>query len=294
MLCDTGKHGERPARSWKRQTLLIWTSLLNLIFIIFLNYFVVYVVYYTEMFVNGVDFSFSSSGFNFFLTKNLTVIVFTWLLHVFSIMLLWSIAMSMTDPGYFTEGREPILSKYLNHSIAILQPYERERYEKWTKPKFCYSCNYPKPPRSHHCSACERWVLKMDHHWNWISNWVGYRNHKFFVLMLFYYIITLALFLGLTITMLCTYYVYQILIVTIIVGLIFLHILRIFVRQIRLIRQNMTSVEELLVDPSPFDFGVWENVKQVMGENYWLWPIPIRQKLPGTGYSFDVNLEKIP
>uniref|UniRef100_A0A6P7GY48 Palmitoyltransferase n=1 Tax=Diabrotica virgifera virgifera TaxID=50390 RepID=A0A6P7GY48_DIAVI len=28
----------------------------------------------------------------------------------------------------------------------------------------CKKCISPKPPRTHHCSACNRCILKMDHH----------------------------------------------------------------------------------------------------------------------------------
>lgn len=28
----------------------------------------------------------------------------------------------------------------------------------------CKKCDSPKPPRTHHCSVCNKCVLKMDHH----------------------------------------------------------------------------------------------------------------------------------
>lgn len=30
--------------------------------------------------------------------------------------------------------------------------------------KLCRKCNFLKPPRTHHCSICNRCILKMDHH----------------------------------------------------------------------------------------------------------------------------------
>ena len=44
--------------------------------------------------------------------------------------------------------------------------------------RWCFKCQAPKPPRSHHCALCGKCVLKMDHHCPWINNCVGFYNRK--------------------------------------------------------------------------------------------------------------------
>ncbi|XP_043270931.1 palmitoyltransferase ZDHHC16 isoform X2 [Venturia canescens] len=45
----------------------------------------------------------------------------------------------------------------------------------------CKKCIKPKPPRTHHCSICNKCVLKMDHHCPWLNNCVGHFNHRHFL-----------------------------------------------------------------------------------------------------------------
>jgi len=52
--------------------------------------------------------------------------------------------------------------------------------------RWCDKCNRVKPMRAHHCTLCNACVLKMDHHCPWVNNCVGYRNHKHFLLFLYY------------------------------------------------------------------------------------------------------------
>jgi len=47
-------------------------------------------------------------------------------------------------------------------------------------PLKCDKCNGYKPARTHHCSICNRCVLRMDHHCPWVANCVGYNNVAYF------------------------------------------------------------------------------------------------------------------
>ncbi|XP_041986881.1 palmitoyltransferase ZDHHC16 [Aricia agestis] len=50
----------------------------------------------------------------------------------------------------------------------------------------CKKCISPKPPRTHHCSVCDRCILAMDHHCPWLNNCVGYYNARYFYLYMIY------------------------------------------------------------------------------------------------------------
>lgn len=51
---------------------------------------------------------------------------------------------------------------------------------------FCKKCRMQRPPRTHHCSTCNRCVLQMDHHCIWFNNCIGYYNYRSFLLSLIY------------------------------------------------------------------------------------------------------------
>ncbi|KAI8345879.1 DHHC palmitoyltransferase-domain-containing protein [Mortierella sp. GBAus27b] len=77
--------------------------------------------------------------------------------------------------------------------LATLSITKRDGHLKW-----CEICQINKPDRCHHCSQCEMCVLRMDHHCPWIGGCVGYNNHKFFYLFIFY---TSAVALWVVVTM---------------------------------------------------------------------------------------------
>ncbi len=52
--------------------------------------------------------------------------------------------------------------------------------------RYCHRCRQRKPIDAHHCSICNRCIIKMDHHCPWVNNCVAMYNQKYFVLFLFY------------------------------------------------------------------------------------------------------------
>ena len=56
--------------------------------------------------------------------------------------------------------------------------------------RYCERSGLYRPLRSHYCSVTGRVVLNMDHFCPWVVNTVGFYNRKFFVLFLFYTLLT--------------------------------------------------------------------------------------------------------
>merc|ERR1711998_166674 len=73
--------------------------------------------------------------------------------------------------------------------------YCRERKKTTGDFRFCTKERLFKPDRSHFCSAIRRNVLRMDHFCPWLGNCVGFHNHKFFLLFLFYATVAINLML---------------------------------------------------------------------------------------------------
>ncbi|KAH8488882.1 hypothetical protein H0E87_024492 [Populus deltoides] len=107
--------------------------------------------------------------------------------HFLLIMLLWSyFTVVSKDPGSVPENWRAVLpeealetgSSLNDRSDCVVAADGLDRRA------FCNHCQNGKPPRCHHCSVCQRCVLKMDHHCVWVVNCVGARNYKFFLLFL--------------------------------------------------------------------------------------------------------------
>ncbi|XP_053312061.1 palmitoyltransferase ZDHHC20-like [Spea bombifrons] len=119
--------------------------------------------------------------------------------HLLFIMFLWSYLRTI-----YSSSASPSKKFRLSKS-------DKEQYEKEDKPeikqeileraakdlpiltraqnndiRYCDRCKLMKPDRCHHCSTCDKCVLKMDHHCPWANNCIGFSNYKFFLLFLMY------------------------------------------------------------------------------------------------------------
>ncbi|EDW45203.1 palmitoyltransferase ZDHHC16 [Drosophila sechellia] len=85
-------------------------------------------------------------------------------------------------------GNWLLLNVVFHYVMAVITPagHPPEGVSLVEAVSMCGKCIAPKPPRTHHCSICNRCILKMDHHCPWLNNCVGYGNHRYFFLYMTY------------------------------------------------------------------------------------------------------------
>eukprot|EP00929_Paragymnodinium_shiwhaense_P003789 TRINITY_DN10444_c0_g1_i12.p1 TRINITY_DN10444_c0_g1~~TRINITY_DN10444_c0_g1_i12.p1 ORF type:complete len:430 (+),score=48.47 TRINITY_DN10444_c0_g1_i12:62-1351(+) len=97
-----------------------------------------------------------------------------------SVQFLYNFAAAQwTDPG----GTRHIKPQYETTGQYMMALGENQEDVLLYAPNYCQHCHHWKPPRTHHCSWCQRCVLRMDHHCPFTGNCIGMRNHGHFALM---------------------------------------------------------------------------------------------------------------
>ncbi|TWW74766.1 putative palmitoyltransferase ZDHHC20 [Takifugu flavidus] len=174
--------------------------------------------------------------------------------------------------------------------------------------RYCKPCQLIKPDRCHHCSTCERCVLKMDHHCPWVNNCIGFSNYKFFILFLTYASLH-CLVICATVTQYFikfwtkklpdTHAKFHILFLFFVAALFFISIASLLSYHLWLVGKNRTTIETFSApvftsgrDKSGFSLGCSRNLTEVFGDRakYWILPVFSGQ---GDGQSFVTRLVHI-
>ena len=219
--------------------------------------------------------------------------------HVMIFMILWSyFAIVLAEPGSVPERWEPPEE---DPEVAANIPKSE------SKRRVCKKCVAWKPERTHHCSVCQRCVLRMDHHCVWVANCVGARNYKFFLQFLVY------TFIGTTFDAICLLSDFvqffkdvedsesagstspqerdelrqhggamTVVFVAFVMNVAFAaSLLGFIVMHGNLVLANMTTIEmyeKKKTLPWKYDKGRWENFKEIFGDNVFSWLLPFHTK----------------
>ncbi|KAJ2780795.1 Palmitoyltransferase [Coemansia javaensis] len=211
-------------------------------------------------------------------------------------------------PGYVPLGWEP--------PRAGANVYELKRDT--LKPRYCRICKGFKPPRSHHCSDCDRCVLKLDHHCPYIGQCVGFGNQGHFLRFIYSVDVTCAMAMALHAMRLYelvvdsvngTYYARQptqteVAFLIVNITLLFFVLLLVGVLScyhLYLVARNTTTIEAREKErvaklvrskkcpptPYPYDLGILRNFRAVLGDSILLWWLP--KPAAGTGLDFAIR-----
>jgi len=218
------------------------------------------------------------------------------------VLAMWAYHEGMvTDPGRIPDGwrGEPDgLPAFAQETGGLcFQPQERKKTSGGYR--YCNKENIFKPDRAHYCHALSRNVLRMDHYCPWFGNCVGYFNHKYFFLFLFYSVISSgvaqyhfiqALSHG-GLSSMQTIMIYQ--------GVGLSALINVFLTPFCgfhcwLISKNMTTLEfceqwsKATSWTSRYDQGLLRNIQSVFGNRWYLWPLPVAAPTVG-GVFFEAN-----
>ncbi|KAF9955687.1 Palmitoyltransferase, partial [Mortierella alpina] len=209
-------------------------------------------------------------------------------------------------------------------SAAVHSPLVKNGDKKIKKkpvPRYCWTCEAFKPPRSHHCRICKKCILKMDHHCPWVNNCVGYYNYGHFIRFVTWVTLTTSFCLALLIWRIVdaiqndVYYMYRhdgptklqviFMAVNIVVdGGVLLAVGILCIYHLWCMASNTSTIEvweqekvaamvkkgKLPRTKFPYDVGCFRNYRQVLGPSIWFWFWP--QKMTGSGTEFDVTDDK--
>ncbi|CCD25910.2 palmitoyltransferase PFA3 NDAI_0G01340 [Naumovozyma dairenensis CBS 421] len=214
------------------------------------------------------------------------------------------------------------LVKNYHHNILTKKSYTMKRNGRY---RLCQTCQVWKPDRCHHCSTCNKCILKMDHHCPWFAECIGFKNQKFFIQFLIYCTIYAFVALGLISYQFVNWYKNQnymneyidftLLIVGLLAFVISISVLAFSSFSIYQVLKNRTTIEMYGIRRYNRDFAILNgteesdfknifeldsnllNWKEVMGDSWIEWIFPIvtfkisrnRHSTDEKGLYFNIN-----
>jgi len=167
--------------------------------------------------------------------------------------------------------------------------------EKLGDKRKCKFCQRYKPDRAHHCRICKNCVLRMDHHFPWIANCVGFHNYKFFLNLLLYAICLLVFMLGAMFPRLLNvfqpildihYFLKKdmvVIVAFIVCFFFFITLFMFFGFHIWMVLNAMTTIEyrekshykkTFLASHIKFNYSYYQNFTHIFGPP-WMWVLPM-------------------
>ena len=198
---------------------------------------------------------------------------------------------ALIDPGSVPDSLATSLESNLTQSLLPTMNPVDFAYGQVT---MCSKCNKHRPPRAHHCTVCDRCVLRYDHHCPWVGNCVGLYNARYFVQYLVYLSVTALCIGAVSMTKVISDAHNLYLLVTTTAGLaIGTGVGGLCFLQLYLLSNNFTTLELRTGSFNVFHITCSANWKQVCGPSwaYWMLPLPTKPETDGVFYPIQIRME---